>query len=313
MDFSAYELCLLLDWLRDEEQAPDYRLNPAPLSLVPEGRAASDAGTSPNEMGKMGGLLGLGYAAGLGLGGSVSDQTKANIGRILDIAKIIATKIELTGALDRIGRFKARLGSNAYLTTDEYRREVRTLREVIEDDLKRRRFLYIPVDRVRLVDSMLEDWKKTIAAFEKTAKLEVGFAIRCYVTGNPTACVFHLMRAAEMGMRALAKERRVVLKKNRELAWADWHELLAGIDKQITAIANKKRGSARDRALLFYRGILGEFEAFKDVYRNNIMHARETYDMPRALSVLNHVREFMERLSDKIGEDTTKQIAWGIR
>lgn len=310
-DFRADELCLLLDWLRDQEQASDIRLNPPPLGFAPKRNsdvaAALTSGTKPEAMG---GLLGLGQEFGY-LSTGVSDETKTIIARILKFAKLIATQIELGAALDRIERFESRL--NSYLTADEYRREVRTLREVIQDELKRRRFLYIPVDRAKLVDTMLADWQKTIVAFEKTAKFEIGFAIRCYVTGNPTACVFHLMRAAEMGMRALAKERRVVLKKHRDYAWADWQELLSGIDKQVTALNNKKRGPARDRALVFYQGILGEFEAFKDVYRNNVMHARETYDMPRALSVLNHVREFMERLSDKISEDMTKQIAWNMR
>jgi hypothetical protein len=62
--------------------------------------------------------------------------------------------------------------------------------------------------------------------------------------------------------------------------------------------------------LEFYRGALGEFEAFKDTYRNNVMHVRKDYDEPQALSVMNHVREFI--LAAKIDEHP-KAIRWGLR
>jgi hypothetical protein len=54
---------------------------------------------------------------------------------------------------------------------------------------------------------------------------------------------------------------------------------------------------------------MGEFEAFKDVYRNNVMHVRKSYDEHQAASVLLHVREFMDRLSAKISENTKNKLA----
>jgi hypothetical protein len=306
MDFEVYSLCFLLDWLKEEEQAPDYRLAPPPAA--PEPKARSDMGGMSLADLAPAGLFGLGASA---LGRNISEHTQKNTKVVLGLAKRVAMQIELDSSLDRIKRFESRL--ERAVSCDEYRNEARTLRESIEDGIKKRSFLYIQNDRAKLVESMAIDWQKTIIAFKTTAKHEIGFAIRCYITGNPTACVFHLMRAAEIGLRALATERRVTLAKNRPLAWADWQELLDGINKKVRTIASKRRGPAREKALVFYQGILGEFEAFKDVYRNNVMHSRETYDMPRALSVLNHVREFMERLSDKIAEDTTKQIKWGLR
>ncbi len=312
MDFSVYPLCFILDWLRGEEQAPDYRLAPPPE--VPANRVSSTKDGSQKTLAElagqapMGGLFGLGALA---LSRNISEGTKENAIQILSVAKRVATQIELDAAIDRLDRFERSL--KYAMTVDDYKREVRTLREAIEDGAKKRSFLYIPQDKVRITETMSKDWAKTIVAFEATAKKEVGNAIRCYTTGNPTACVFHLMRAAEIGLRALAKERRVTLAKNRPLGWAEWQELLEGLNKKVRIIASKKRGPAREKALVFYQGILGEFEAFKDVYRNNVMHSRETYDNARALSVLNHVREFMERLSERVSEDMTRQIAWGIR
>ena len=86
----------------------------------------------------------------------------------------------------------------------------------------------------------------------------------------------------------------------------------AKLRAEIEKIAKRKAGPSRDAALEFYRGALGEFEAFKDTYRNNVMHVRKAYDEPQALSVMNHVREFMIRLAAKIDENP-KAIRWGLR
>ena len=75
----------------------------------------------------------------------------------------------------------------------------------------------------------------------------------------------------------------------------------------------RKRGPARDTALEFYRGALGQFEAFKDEFRNNVMHSRKHYNEHQSVQVLNHVTAFMERRAAKMDETGKKQIRWGIR
>ncbi len=120
------------------------------------------------------------------------------------------------------------------------------------------------------------------------------------------------MRIAEVGLRALAKERRIKLPK-KPLEWANWQDIINAIRTEVKRIANAEAGPKRDAALNFYQGALGEFEAFKDVYRNQVMHVREMYEEEAALHTLNHVREFMRRLSNKIGEDPLLKLKWGLR
>jgi hypothetical protein len=43
------------------------------------------------------------------------------------------------------------------------------------------------------------------------------------------------------------------------------------------------------------------------------MHARKSYNEHEALALLNHVRDFMERLAAKIDETAKKQIRWGVK
>ena len=47
----------------------------------------------------------------------------------------------------------------------------------------------------------------------RSAKGDIMDAVDAYALGLNTACVFHLMRIAEHGMRALARERKVKLIK----------------------------------------------------------------------------------------------------
>jgi hypothetical protein len=123
-----------------------------------------------------------------------------------------------------------------------------------------------------------------------------------------------MMRVAELGLRALARERQVSLPRGRPVEWGTWQDILNEIDKGIngnTGIAKTVRsGPRKDAALEFYNGAMGHFLAFKDQYRNLVMHVREQYDSPRAESAMLHVREFMNGLSVRLTERTKSPIRW---
>ena len=53
------------------------------------------------------------------------------------------------------------------------------------------------------------------------------------------------------------------------------------------------RGRDRD----FYKKVNAQFGFLKDAYRNHAQHAHDhPYDLEKALSILNHVRAFMQQL-----------------
>jgi Asp-tRNA(Asn)/Glu-tRNA(Gln) amidotransferase A subunit family amidase len=111
----------------------------------------------------------------------------------------------------------------------------------------------------------------------------------------------------------VAKERRVKLPKNKPVEWATWQEIIKSIRDAHAEIGKTKLpGQGKDEALAFYSGALAHLEAFKDKYRNLVMHVREDYDEHQAASAMMHVREFMAGLSTKIGENP-KPIRWKFR
>lgn len=149
---------------------------------------------------------------------------------------------------------------------------------------------------------------------EKVAKsfMSAGADIKeggsCFATGAFTASVFHLMRAVERVLRVLAKDRRVPLPSEYDLK--GWGELIDSVEGKVNEIDNWPRSRAKTEALSFYRGAIGEFRAFKDVWRHHVMHARESYDEQRALSVMNHVQEFTQRLAAKLSERRRTPLHW---
>ena len=116
-----------------------------------------------------------------------------------------------------------------------------------------------------------------------------------------------MMRVAEIGMRALARERQVSFPRH-PLEWAEWEKLIDQIEsKARDATAGMPRGPERDAARAFYTSAVAQLRAFKET-RNRIMHMRGNFDELDAQRAINQVRDFMNGLSAKIGEKTHRPI-----
>jgi len=166
----------------------------------------------------------------------------------LNYGRRMCEAVELTAAIARIDQFETTC--EIHLTYSELEVQTRVLREAIEDELRLRRFAFVPTERANKLDNIDKYWASVQQQFP-SAKEDIRSAVECYALDCNTACVFHLMRVAEYGLRALARERRVKLPKNRPLEWAEWNDVISGIIKKTDALANQRRGPARDAALGF--------------------------------------------------------------
>jgi hypothetical protein len=195
--------------------------------------------------------------------------------------------------------------------------EIHILWQTLTPELIERRFAFIAVDKNHYLDEL--GWHPAIHAKEKdkavsrvwaniwkrfpSAKYECEEAVYCCVFERHTACVFHSMRTAEIGLRALARRMKVKLPKGKRLEWAEWQQVL----KEMHSVSEKvsqtmKAGPVKDETLEFYRGAIGQFYGFKDEFRNQVMHVRKNYDGFQAASALTRVHDFMDKLANKIDE-----------
>jgi len=138
----------------------------------------------------------------------------------------------------------------------------------------------------------------------------------CIATGTSTAAVFHLMRVAEWGVRALGKElgltrvKEVVkpkpggklqkpVTKYVPIQNCVWEKIENQLRLKSDAKLNKLRpGPAKDKKQQFYGSVLTDFHGFKLEWRNHVMHTRGTYEETDALRALTHVERFMRSLAE---------------
>lgn len=180
------------------------------------------------------------------------------------------------------------------------RRELTVLTDAVKAELQTQLFLSVPQERAKFYepDDALSDDAR--AAFP-TAHEELREASTCYSLGRNTASVVHAMRAAEIGLRALAKNLKVSFPKHSN-EYAQWLELINQSESKIKKMQGLPKGKKKTDNLEFYSDAVVHFMCFKDVYRIRAAHAYRRFDEAEAAKVLAHTREFFESLAARLKE-----------
>lgn len=124
-------------------------------------------------------------------------------------------------------------------------------------------------------------------------------AAKCLAFGRGTACVFHLMRVMEVGLRALGaslNDETLDPKRN-----PSWDAILKRCDHQLT-LQIKDRSAEWRVDNDFYAEAVAQLHAVKDAWRNPTMHIERSYMPDQAEDVWNAVGAFMRHLSKKLSE-----------
>jgi hypothetical protein len=184
-------------------------------------------------------------------------------------------------------------------TYDNVMNSCHFLIEAVESELKFRRFAYVPVDRAHKLDNIDHDWADTQTAFPQ-AKDDVRDAIECYALDKHTACIFHLMRVSEHGLRKLARRLKVSLTdkgQKQPLEYADWDKVITGIKQKIGSVRSLAKGPKRERQLRLWSEAADHCEYMKDNWRNAVSHTRKPYGSTEALLASERVHAFMNFLA----------------
>jgi hypothetical protein len=223
------------------------------------------------------------------------------------------------GGLNSAAEFVATTYNNIHKTPDfrcsVLNVEARHLREQITKAMSENSFLRVSSDRVEYLDKA-DLFGADVANAFGSAKDEIKAAGHCLATECSTAAVFHLMRVAEIGLRALAYDREVHIFKNAKtmfeipLELATWEQLIRELEEAEKAIQGFPQTLVREKQFDFYHGALMQYRAFKNVFRNSIMHTRDSYDRDEAMSAYNKVKEFMKILASRIKEDVRTPTIW---
>jgi len=109
------------------------------------------------------------------------------------------------------------------------------------------------------------------------------------------------MRVVEYGLRAMANNLKVKLPGKKRIEWSEWQHVLTAMGKRVELAKQSPRGIKKVAELDLYSGALEHFAGFKDMYRDSVMHVRREYKDHDAEMAMRHVRDFMNKLSTRIG------------
>jgi len=201
----------------------------------------------------------------------------------LPLSPLLRVKIE------RLTKRMQTMGSRLTITQAES-----LLKELHNDlviDLANSLFLTIPFDQAEFYVQSQPLFGQEVGDAFPDADADIAAAGRCLALEEWTAAVFHLMRASEVALRLLARRLRI-----RKTEIKEWATLLQDIDRVLIQLRQRRRTSKRDRNLQYYSQARSSFAAFKDAWRNHVMHSRVEYDKKEAMKIYEHVKALMQQL-----------------
>jgi hypothetical protein len=179
---------------------------------------------------------------------------------------------------------------------------IRDIRRDICLELGKHKFAYIrsPNDQYFDQERLFGDqvYQQCESARQDVRDAGNSFAAELYA-----ATVFYLMRVAEHGLRALAKQVRATIKdKNKRvpIEFGDWNKVITAINKKIEAARQLPAGPKKQARLHYYSDAAQHCLFMKDIYRNDMAHARKPYTEAEASTAMQRVREFMQFLTRAI-------------
>lgn len=176
-------------------------------------------------------------------------------------------------------------------------------------------FVNVSGDRVQYLDQEHLFGEKVSDSFLSAVR-DIKEAGNCLATERTTAAVFHLMRAAEIALRQLAKDRGVTY-PHSSVDEQQCGALITSLDKKLADLrgADKKlwpSETIKNEQIRFYHLATIELRSFNEAWRKHACHAGgdSFYDRHQALSVFEHVRTFMQILATRISENATTKEYW---
>ncbi len=210
-----------------------------------------------------------------------------------------------------------RMTHSVMLNASSLSTELTHISQSVIYESSKRRFLQIFADRVAYTDHLALFGSEVHEAFPSARRdiLEAGNTLSAECG---TAAVFHLMRASEVALRCLARDRDVSY-PHSSVDEQQCGSLISSLDLKLREmrLADKKLWPSeeiKNEQIRFYHRATIEFRSFNEAWRKHVCHggADSFYDRHQALSTLEHVRSFMQVLSERISESVTTSEYWTL-
>lgn len=231
--------------------------------------------------------------------------------KAIERLKPYCDKFKLRRTEERILGIEVRIqNARATLTVNWLWSQTVELGSAIATDLAENLFLYIPKSHSSYYN---RDDPFGIAGKFPKADLEIKLAGNCLATENYSACVFHLMRAVEIGAKAMVRSMgaqkylyntklhgKPVLKP---VELCDWKTLFDGLEKALNVLDENVGSNLRKKETFeYYHHAVYAFKNFRHAWRNKVSHGRHLYTFREAQNIMEFSEQFMTHLAERLGK-----------
>jgi hypothetical protein len=213
------------------------------------------------------------------------------------------SKLKMAASVHELWAFEIRLRTKDQIKTyDSLGTFIEALLTTMSHEFDALRFAYIHQQKWEFFeqDGLFGD---DVSQKFPSAAPEIKSAGNCLAVDLNTAAIFHLMRATEVGLRALASELGVVtVGKNKPIEFAMWGEIISYIQSNMSSLVQGSSPQEKKEKSQFYNGVLLQCEALKELWRNPVSHSGRIYSDNEAIGVYTHVKEFFGCLATRVKE-----------
>ena len=214
----------------------------------------------------------------------------------LEPARSHCEEAGLSVSLQAVDEFIHALARDNGLTVEGLARHIGILRAAIRYELKS--LEVYQVDKGRQQFLSVNVFGGVADSFPSLA-FDISQANRAFAYELNTACVFHLMRIMEAGLREIGRYVGVNLKSR-----SDWDVVLVQSEARI------QNGTAPKKKFLI--DATAQLRAVKRAWRNDVMHVGSEYTDEHAREIYGAVKAFMRHLSTEIREPLVPGRVQGI-
>lgn len=177
-------------------------------------------------------------------------------------------------------------------THEKANRAMEQVFNTIEFELEGRRF-HGPVRRYQQYFEQPKLFGEEVFKAFSSANDDIFEAGTCLALERGTACVMHLMRVVEAGLKALARKLEIGQQN-------DWGSYLRKIDEELAR--RLKAAGKRTPDEQFYAEARLMLDSVRVAWRNPTMHIENSYAPERAEEILIAVRSLMRHLATNVSE-----------
>ena len=184
-------------------------------------------------------------------------------------------------------------------TAEAFSAKAEMFSHAVHIEMQKHLFLWVPKERAEYYGRRASDIlnENCINRFSSVIK-DVESGMQCYATEQYTACAFHLTRACEAPVRALAKCLSLPIGNNN---WGQvFNHFQQSIDKHRPC---KPSGPPWDTHGDFLVILNADFRAANKAWRNGTMHLDSDYDQDEALYFIGVIPRFLNSAAEKMDQD----------